>query len=229
MRVLAVQDDAPTAEWLVACLHRLGYQATCVKTGEEALEVFGHSDLVLLDLELSDIDGLDVCRGIRAAGGTPVIAFACGGSEVDRVLGLQAGADDCIGKPYGLRELAARIEAVMRRVHPRMAGGAVIEHGGLRIDPRTREVTVGGRAVAVTRKEFDLLHLLAAHPGKVFSREELMSRVWHEPKAAARHSARASRTLDTHVGTLRNKIGNGGWIVTVRGVGFRLGPGDNGI
>jgi DNA-binding response OmpR family regulator len=222
MHVLAVEHDGLAAERLVGCARRLGYRASSVHTGREALDVFDGSDLVLLDLDLPDIDGLDVCRGIRAAGDTPVIAFTSGNTEADRVLGLQAGADDCMGKPYGLRELSARMEALLRRTSLAREGGA-LRRGPLRIDPRLREVTVDGRVVPLTRKEFDLLHLLASNPDRVFTREELMARVWQDGSACARRSSRASRTLDTHVGTLRNKIGSGGWIVTVRGVGFRLG------
>jgi DNA-binding response OmpR family regulator len=222
MHVLAVEHDGSAADRLVACARRLGYHATSVRTGKEALSSFDGSDLVLLDLDLPDIDGLDVCRGIRAAGGTPVIAFASGISEADRVLGLQAGADDCMGKPYGLRELAARMEALVRRSNLSRDNGAV-QRGSLRIDPTMRHVSVDGQVVPLTRKEFDLLYLLASNADRVFTREELMTRVWQDGGAVARRFSRASRTLDTHVGTLRNKIGSGGWIVTVRGVGFRLG------
>ncbi len=226
MHVLAVEDDGFAAEQLASCARRLGYRATSVQTGREALSSFDGSDLVLLDLDLPDIDGLDVCRGIRAAGDTPVIAFTSGGSEADRVLGLQAGADDCMGKPYGLRELAARMEALLRRTGPARDGGGVLRRGALGIDPALRQVTMGRRPVPLTRKEFDLLYLLASNPDRVFTREELMARVWQDGGAVARRSSRASRTLDTHVGTLRQKIGSGGWIITVRGVGFRLGPGE---
>lgn len=168
------------------------------------------------------MDGLDVCRRIRAEGDTPLIAFTSGTSEADRVLGLQAGADDCMGKPYGLRELAARMEALLRRSCMTRRSG-VLQRGLLRIDPAIRQVTVDGRVVSLTRKEFDLLYLLASDPDRVFTRDELMARVWQDTGSANRRASRASRTLDTHVGSLRNKIGSGGWILTVRGVGFRLG------
>ncbi|RGC69348.1 Sensory transduction protein regX3 [Micromonospora sp. MW-13] len=225
MHVLAVEHDGFAAERLVGCVRRLGYRVTSVPTGREALSSFDGSDLVLLDLDLPDIDGLDVCRNIRAAGDTPVIAFTSGGGEADRVLGLQAGADDCMGKPYGLRELSARMEALLRRASPARDTGA-LQRGALRIDPAIRQVSVGRCLVPLTRKEFDLLYLLASDPDRVFTREELMARVWQDGGAVAR-SSRASRTLDTHVGTLRQKIGSGGWIVTVRGVGFRLGLGES--
>lgn len=226
MHVLAVEHDGHAGERLVACARRLGHCASLVRTGGEALASFDSSDLVLLDLDLPDIDGLDVCRGIRAAGSTPVIAFTGGDGEADRVLGLQAGADDCITKPYGLRELAARMEAVLRRAGGQRDTGPV-QRGLLRIDPARREVTLGRRTLPLTRKEFDLLHLLASNPERIFTREELMARIWQDGGAMLRRSSRASRTLDTHVGTLRNKIGSGASIVTVRGVGFRLGVGES--
>jgi DNA-binding response OmpR family regulator len=223
---LAIEADAAAAERLRSCLCRLGYQVRSVTRGEDALRAFGGTDLVLLDLELPDIDGLEVCRDIRKAGDTPIIAFAGGEGEADRILGLQAGADDCMAKPYGLRELTARIEALMRRARPVGAESDVIAHGELRVDPVRRCVRLGDRPISLTRKEFELLHLLASDPERVFSRQELMSRIWQDDSASSRRAARASRTLDTHVGTLRNKIGSGDWIVTVRGVGFRLGSGE---
>lgn len=225
MHVLAVEHDGFAAERLVGCARRLGYRATPVHTGREALLSFEGSDLILLDLDLPDLDGLDVCRHIRTAGDTPMITFTSGASEADRVLGLQAGADDCMGKPYGLRELSARIEALFRRTGSARDNGA-LRHGALQIDPALRQVTVGRRPISLTRKEFDLLHLLASNPDRVFTREELMARVWQDGGAVARRSSRASRTLDTHVGTLRHKIGSGGSIITVRGIGFRFGVGE---
>jgi DNA-binding response OmpR family regulator len=223
MHVLAVEHDVVVAEQLAGCARRLGHQVTTVPTGHEALDLFDDSDLVLLDLDLPDLDGLDICRCIRAAGDTPVIAFTGGDSEADRVLGLKAGADDCMGKPVGMRELAARIEALLRRANLARQGSA-LQRGALRIDPAVREVTVGRRQVPLTRKEFDLLYLLATNPGRVFTRQELMTRIWQDGGAVSRRSSRGSRTLDTHVGSLRNKIGSDGCIVTVRGVGFRLDP-----
>ncbi|MFY1681811.1 response regulator transcription factor [Micromonospora sp. WMMD730] len=224
MHVLAVEHDGFAADRLVGCARRLGCRATPVHSGREALSSFEDSDLILLGLDLPDIDGLDVCRHIRAAGDIPIIAFSTGNSEADRVLGLQAGADDCMGKPYGLRELAARMEALLRRTYPARDGG-ILQYGALRIDPALRQVAVGLHPLALTRKEFDLLYLLASNPDRVFTREELMARVWQDGAAVARRSSRASRTLDTHVGTLRQKIGTAGSIITVRGVGFRFGFG----
>lgn len=222
MYALAVEPDTSTADRLLDCLSRLGYRARSVVTGHDALRELDGSDLVLLDLNLPDLDGLGVCRRIREAGDTPLIAFAGAGDERRRVLSLQAGADDCMTKPYGLPEVAARIQAVTRRTGSRERTG-VMRHGELRVDPDRRHVSVGGRPVPLTRKEFELLRLLVSDTGRVFSRQELMSRVWQDDDAAARLTARTSRTLDTHVGTLRGKLGSRSWVVTVRGVGYRLG------
>ncbi|THA54646.1 response regulator transcription factor [Streptomyces sp. A1136] len=215
-RILIVESNAVEAETLARGLRRHGHEVDIVATGSEALRSYTDADLVLLDLELPDLDGLEVCRGIRAAHEIAVIAVTARGSELDRVLGLQAGADDYLVKPYGFRELMARMEAVMRRARPPRPVAAAITAGPLRIDAGTREVTLDGEPVETTRKEFDMLYLLASHPGTVIPRKLLMERVWGD--------SWSRRTVDTHVSTLRNKIG-AGWIITVRGVGFRFGQG----
>lgn len=219
MRVLVVEEDTAAAESLTHGLRRHGYDVDSVDTGTHALKTYHRADLVLLDLELPDLDGLEVCRGIRAACDTPIIAVTARGTELDRVLGLQAGSDDYLVKPYGFRELMARIEAVMRRVRPQPPAVRTISHGPLLIDSGTREVRLDGRLINVTRKEFDFLHLLASQPETVFSRKQIMSRVWDTEWTGF------SRTIDTHVNSLRNKLGVSTWIITVRGVGFRLGRG----
>ncbi|MGW0549099.1 response regulator transcription factor [Streptomyces altiplanensis] len=217
LKVLVVESDVSSADSLIQGLRRHGHSAGSVGTGAEALRAYRSADLLLLDLDLPDLDGLEVCRSIRSAGATPLIAVTARDSELDRVLGLQAGADDYLVKPYGFRELMARIEAVMRRVRPRQPLQRVITHGQLRIDADTREVAVQGRQMELTRKEFGLLHLLASHPGTVVSRRQLMTLVWEDSWS------RPGRTIDTHVSSLRNKLGCNDWIITVRGVGFRLG------
>jgi DNA-binding response OmpR family regulator len=214
-----VEDDDAAAETLIRGLRRHGYDADRVETGTDALKAFRRADLVLLDLELPDLDGLEVCRGIRAASDTPIIAVTERGTELDRVLGLQAGSDDCLDKPFGFRELMARIEAVMRRVRPRTPGQRIIAHGPLYIDSGAREVSLNDRLIAMTRKEFDLLHLLASQPETVVPRTRIMSEVWNDDWT------KTGRTIDTHVNSLRNKLGDSRWIITVRGVGFRLGRG----
>ncbi|MGW6575041.1 response regulator transcription factor [Streptomyces sp. NPDC054945] len=223
-RVLVAESNQSDRATLTEALTRHGHEVAAVNSGGDALASFGTADLVLLDLDLPDLDGLEVCREIRAARDIPVIAVTSQGSELDCVLALQAGADDYVIKPYGLRELMARVNAVMRRSrqtpHPDAGadadadGAAVLEHGPLRIDSDSREVEMYGRPVPVTRKEFDLLALLATTPGRVISRESIMHRVWGE--------SWSRRTVDTHVSSLRSKLGGPDWIVTVRGVGFKL-------
>ncbi|MER0446348.1 response regulator transcription factor [Streptomyces sp. Edi4] len=217
LSVLVVESETRAADSLVQGLRRQGYQADSVATGAKALQSYRSADLVVLDLDLPDIDGLEVCRSIRAMSDTPVIALTARNSELDRVLGLQAGADDYMVKPYGFRELVARMEAVMRRVRPQQILEQVITHGPLRIDAGTREVLLDGQPVEMTRKEFDLLHLLACQPETVISRKQVMTQVWDDSWS------RPGRTIDTHVSSLRNKLGSSTWIITVRGVGFRLG------
>lgn len=216
LRILVVQSEELSAKALTQDLLRRGYRAESVTTGGQALQLHHQADLILLDLDLTDLDGLEVCRGIRAVSDTPIIAVTERGSELDRVLGLQAGSDDYMVKPYGFHELLARIGAVMRRVRPSPTARTV-DHGPLRIDAVTRKVTLDGRPVDLTRKEFDLLHILAMQPGGVVSRRQLMTQVWDD---AWSHKG---RTIDTHVSSLRGKLGSSHWIVTVRGVGFRLG------
>jgi DNA-binding response OmpR family regulator len=217
MRVLVVDADLRNAETLVCGLAKQGHNVDHVESGRAALDTYKQADLVLLDLDLPDLDGVEVCRTIRAGGETPLITFTNGATELDKVLSLQAGADDCLVKPYGFRELVARMDAVMRRAMARAPNRRALSCGDLHIDPRSRQARLAGRLLELTRKEFDLLYLLASLPGTVFSRKELMAKVWADDWAVS------SRTVDTHVSTLRNKLGAGDWIVTVRGVGYRLG------
>lgn len=212
-----VEADNTAADALTYGLRRRGYEAESVDTGTRALTAYQRADLVLLDLELPDLDGLEVCRAIRVACDIPIIAVTSRGSELDRVLGLQAGSDDYLVKPYGFPELMARVGAVMRRVRPREPAMRTVSHGPLHIDSGIREVSLGGRPINMTRKEFDFLHLLAAQPEIVFTRKQIMARVWDT------EWTRFSRTIDTHVSSLRKKLGASTWIITVRGVGFRFG------
>ncbi|WP_225851229.1 response regulator transcription factor [Streptomyces sp. HPF1205] len=219
LRVLLVDADERAAGALAERLTRHGYDVTRATSGRAALTAWEGTDMVLLDLGLPDLDGLEVCAEIRSRSSTPVIAFTANDTELDRVLSLQAGADDCLAKPYGYRELVARMQAVMRRFAA-PATATTLTHGSLRIDLKGRQVRVGDRVVEVTRKEFDLLYLLASVPQTVVTRRELMAKVWADEWAIS------SRTVDSHVSTLRNKLGGGDWIVTVRGVGYRLGDVD---
>lgn len=216
-RVLVVENNPGDMEALAAGLRRHGHQVEGVSTGSAALQAHQVSDIVLLDLELPDLDGLEVCRSIRSLSDVPLIAVTAWGTELDRVLGLQAGADDYLVKPYGFRELMARMDAVMRRARPQMHTAQAVSRGPLHIDAASREVSLHGRAVEVTRKEFDLLYLLASNPGTVVSRKRIMQQVWG--------GSWSRRTVDTHVSSLRGKLGGSDWIVTVRGVGFRFGNG----
>jgi DNA-binding response OmpR family regulator len=218
LQVLVVENDARAAEDLAQELRRHGYLADSVSTGAEALQAHSGVDMVLLDLDLPDLDGLEVCRRIRVLGSVPIISMTVRDAELDCVLGLQAGADDYLVKPYGLRELLARMEAVLRRAHPRSAPTAqVITHGPLRIDAGARELLLEGRRVDLTPKEFDLLYQLVSQPGTTLSRRQLLSLVWDD------EWSHRGRTIDTHVSSLRSKLGSSHWIVTVRGVGFRIG------
>ena len=219
MRVLLVEDDASIAVPLAKGLTREGLEVERLVRGTAVLERISDGpapDIVLLDLGLPDVDGLEVCRRLRAASDVPIIVVTARAEEVDRVIGLELGADDYIVKPFGFRELLARIRAVTRRRAPRTVDSTALRVGSLSIDPRTREVRVGDREITLTPKEFDLLALLAEDPGAVWSRGRILESVW-DP-----HWYGPTKTLDVHVASLRKKLGDPAWIETVRGVGFRL-------
>ncbi|OKJ22555.1 transcriptional regulator [Streptomyces sp. CB00316] len=216
-QVLVVEQDSSAAAAMVSDLRRQGFTARSVSTGERALRVYREMDLVLFSLELPDIDGLELCRDLRSGGDTALIAITDSDAELERVLVLHAGADDCVVKSWGFREVGARIEAVLRRARPRQDLPGAISLRHLHIDPRLREVRLRGRPVGVTSKEFELLYTLAATPETVVTRKELMARVWGSDWG------HTSRTIDTHVSSLRAKLGSSGWIITVRGVGYRMG------
>jgi DNA-binding response OmpR family regulator len=211
--VLIVEDDASIAAQLVRGLTRGGYQVEHVMTGQDAL-ARGKQDVVLLDLELPDLDGVQVCRKLRERTDAAIIVVTAHGEEPDRVMALDAGADDYLVKPFGLAELQARIRAVLRRVRP---GGDVVRHGPLVVDIRTHRVTVHGSEVLLTPKEFDILECLAADPGRVVTRQEILETAWDA------HWYGPTKVLDVHVASLRRKLGAPGLIETVYGRGFRLG------
>ncbi|HZD38254.1 MAG TPA: response regulator transcription factor [Actinomycetes bacterium] len=215
MRVLLVEDDSSIAEPLAAGLARYGFEIDLVHTGQEALAAPAH-DIVLLDLGLPDMDGIDVCRQLRPGSAVPIIVITARGDEVDRVLGLELGADDYVVKPFGFRELVARIRAVSRRTQGAGEPEGIQRLGSMDLDRRERRVRVDGVDVVLTAKEFDLLALLAEDPGAVIARERILERVWDQ------HWFGPTKTLDVHVASLRRKLGDPGWIETVRGVGFRL-------
>ena len=217
VRVLVVEDDDGIAEPLVEGLIREGFEARRVATGQDALTA-DPADLVILDLGLPDMDGYAVCQQLRARSSVPIIVVTARGAEVDRVVGLELGADDYIVKPFGLRELVARIRAVLRRASGSLVGIDQVQVlGDLVVDRRSRKVTVAGDEVTLSPKEFDLLALLAEDPGAVVSRETILEEVW-DP-----HWYGPTKTLDVHVASLRKKLGHAEWIETVRRVGLRLG------
>lgn len=242
MDVLIVDDNDKAAALLDQALVSHGYGTRRVRTGGAALRQLSGATLVLLALGLPDLAGHEVCRRIRENSSVPVIAMSDDGSELDRVLALHMGADDIVRWPDSHYELLARIQAVMRRstscvqcivcrATHRGAPGREPEHtppstgtvvaqalrvGELSLDQAARLVLLGGREVRVTRREFDLLAALAAHPGVVLERRDIISRVWGENWFGS------TRTIDVHVGSLRGKLGRSEWIQTVRGVGYKL-------
>ena len=218
MQVLVVEDDDAIAEPLVEGLAREGYGVERVSTGRAALEA-READMVILDLGLPDMDGYAVCQQLRARSAVPILVVTARGAEADKVLGLELGADDYLVKPFGFRELAARIKAVMRRVpdSPGEGSNGVQDLGPLVLDRRSRKVYVQGSEVVLSPKEYDLLALLAEDPGAVVSRQTILEEVW-DP-----HWYGPTKTVDVHVASLRRKLGTAEWIETVRKVGLRLG------
>ena len=218
MQVLVVEDDDSIAEPLVEGLSREGYGVERVATGREALHA-AEADLVILDLGLPDMDGYAVCQQLRARSDVPILVVTARGAEADKVLGLELGADDYLVKPFGLRELVARIKAIMRRVPEPGAdnANAAQELGPLLLDRRARKVYVDGTEVVLSPKEYDLLALLAEDPGAVVNRQTILEEVW-DP-----HWYGPTKTVDVHVASLRRKLGRAEWIETVRKVGLRLG------
>ncbi len=275
LRVLLIEDDETIAEPLTEGLGHFGLTVDHVATGTDGLRG-PYGDVVLLDLGLPDMDGIDVCRGIRQVSDVPIVILSARGEEADRVLGLELGADDYLAKPFSMRELVARVRAVTRRTQrtqavaeqvpapvpvsvpvpmpsydrapvpppapsydrvpaplpvppyeppppppssyeqPVSAAPPAPEPGPLVVDRRTRQVWVGEAQVALTPKEFELLALLTEDPGAVYSRQQILDRVW-DP-----HYEGPTKTLDVHVAALRKKLGHPAWIQTLRGVGFRL-------
>lgn len=212
LAVLVVEDDKAIGAQLVRGLSRVGCRPRLVATGRAAMDA-EPAGLVLLDLGLPDVDGVDVCRRLRARSDVPVLAVTARGAEADRVHALDAGADDYIVKPFGFDELTARMRAVLRRAGPTTS---VIEHGRLRVDISARRTWVADESVALTAKEFDILACLALEPGRVVSREEIFDRAWDE------HWYGPRKVLDVHMAALRRKLGDQALIETVYGRGFRL-------
>jgi DNA-binding response OmpR family regulator len=220
--VLLAEDDPAISEPLARALRREGYQVGVSADGPSTIDaaLAGGVDLILLDIGLPKIDGLEVCRQIRSAGhATPVLILTARADEVDTVIGLDAGADDYVTKPFRLAELLARVRALLRRG---ASESRVVQ--GVRIDADARRAWVGDKEIELTSKEFDLLALLLAEAGKVVTREQIMRQVWDSKWWGS------TKTLDMHVSWLRRKLGddahNPRFITTVRGVGFRFERGD---
>lgn len=220
MRVLVVEDDASVADGILDGLAQANLEALHVGTGAAGLDALSSyaPDLVLLDLGLPDMDGTDVCRSIRAGSQIPIIVVSARDDEIDRVVALEMGADDYVVKPFGMRELVARIRAVSRRTSP-VAPDAAPQRvfGPLVIDSCTQKVTLDGQPIHLTAKEFELLLYLSDDPGAVFRRTEILHDVW------STNWYGTTKTLDAHIAAIRKKLGNPAWIESVRGVGFRFG------
>ena len=219
VKILLVEDDQSIAAVVRQGLADAGHGVEHVASGKEALSVAGAGwDCILLDLGLPDIDGLDVCRDIRTVSTVPIIILTARSDELDRVVGLEVGADDYVVKPFGMRELIARIRAVTRRTGREDVAqqSDTITVGPLVIDEPRRRVTLDGQDLSLTPKEFDLLVYLALEPGVVRRRHDILEHVWDTEWYGP------TKTLDAHVAALRKKLGDQDWIEAVRGVGFRL-------
>lgn len=225
-RVLIVDDEKPLAQMVETYLLRAGFETVQAHTGIDAVHEARRfsPDVVILDLGLPELDGLEVCRQVRAFSDCYILMLTARGSEEDKITGLTMGADDYITKPFGIRELVTRVRAVMRRPRITVTGpgtDAPLIIGDLVIDPSAHTVRVGGGSVDITPTEFDLLLALALRPGRVCSRRELVTEVWDTTWVGD------ERIVDVHIGNLRRKLGTDargrGLIDTVRGVGYRLG------
>ncbi len=218
--VLVVDDDPTVREVVVSYLRAHRHEVTDVADGEAALRAFRErpADLVVLDLMLPGIDGLEVCRRLRAQAEVPIVMLTALGDEGDRVVGLEQGADDYVTKPFSPRELALRVDSVLRRTGQRTQAGGRLVHGDLVIDPEQRLATRAGDRLALTGREFDLLAFFAAHPGTAFSREQLLSEVWG-------WSFGDQSTVTVHVRRIREKVEadpkQPRRLVTVWGIGYR--------
>ena len=230
--MLVVEDEESFVEALTVGLPREGFELRVARDGIEAVNLFDvvRPDLVLLDLMLPGMSGIDVCRHIRKSSNTPVIILTAKDSEVDTVVGLEVGADDYVTKPYRLRELVARMRAVMRRAPTGVQAleSELVEVGDVRLDAARREVTVRGEVVTLPRKEFELLEQLMNNAGRVLTRDRLLDEVWGSDYVGD------TKTLDVHIRRLRSKVENDPTrptrITTIRGVGYRyeLARGEDG-
>jgi DNA-binding response OmpR family regulator len=220
--ILVVEDEGSIASFVSLYLKNAGYTVRTASTGSEALSQVAAQmpGLIVLDLMLPDIDGIEVCKRIRQSSDVPILMLTARDEDVDKIIGLEVGADDYLTKPFNPRELVARVKSILRRATPerRDRESEVIEHGDLHIDAGRREVHVGEEEIQLAPKEFDLLWELLDHRGLVLTRDQLLERVWGYTFAGD------TRTVDVHVRQLRRKLGDASPIVTVWGVGYKVSP-----
>jgi DNA-binding response OmpR family regulator len=220
--VLVVEDEASIASFVALYLKNAGYSVKTAATGAEALQQAGAGDLalIILDLMLPDVDGIEVCRRLRKTSDVPILMLTARDEDVDKIIGLEVGADDYMTKPFNPRELVARVKSILRRAAPekREIESKQLRHGELLIDAGRREVRVGEQEIQLAPKEFDLLWELLDHKGLVLTRDQLLERVWGYTFAGD------TRTVDVHVRQLRRKLGDASPIVTVWGVGYKVAP-----
>ena len=218
--VLVVEDETSIASFVSLYLKNAGYQVKAVVSGSSALNQVAASmpSLIILDLMLPDIDGIEICRRIRKSSDVPILMLTARDEDVDKIIGLEVGADDYLTKPFNPRELVARVKSILRRAAPerKEKESAQIRHGDLLIDAGRREVRVGEEEIQLAPKEFDLLWDLLDHRGLVLTRDQLLERVWGYTFAGD------TRTVDVHVRQLRRKLGDACPIVTVWGVGYKV-------
>lgn len=217
--VLVVDDEKNIVQLARLYLNNEGYRVEAAFDGRQAIDKFRavRPDIIILDIMLPEMDGLSVCREIRKSSNVPIIFLTARGDDVDRIVGLELGADDYVTKPFNPRELVARVKAVLRRAHDEKTPAEVLELGDLRLDTASREVTIAGKQVQLRTKEFDLLAAFMQHPGNVMDRERLLRLVWGADYFGD------TRTIDVHVAWLREKLqGSRARIQTVWGVGYKL-------
>ena len=220
--VLVVEDETSIASFVALYLKNAGYGIRTVGTGQEALDTLARErpDLIVLDLMLPDLDGIEVCKRVRQSSDVPILMLTARDEDIDKIIGLEVGADDYLTKPFNPRELVARVKSILRRSVPerRELQTRQITHGKLQIDAGRREVQVDGEEIQLAPKEFDLLWELLDHRGLVLTRDQLLERVWGYTFAGD------TRTVDVHVRQLRRKLGDASPIVTVWGVGYKVAP-----
>jgi DNA-binding response OmpR family regulator len=218
--ILVVEDEPSIASFVAMYLKRAGFTVRVAGTGEGALEAAAADvpSLIVLDLMLPDLDGIDVCRRVRQRSDVPILMLTARDDDIDKIIGLEVGADDYLTKPFNPGELVARVKSILRRANPerRELESATLEHGDLMIDAGSRELTVGNEEIQLAPKEFDLLWELLDHRGLVLTRDQLLERVWGYTFAGD------TRTVDVHVRQLRRKLGDASPIVTVWGVGYKV-------